>query len=320
MDGSLQVIGRPVEYASVAMDSLDGGSASPIGDPGDRVVIPDVLPDNMRGFVAAGYLDGKGAPMRTATGGGKDAFDGYFIAAGVEAALGRQAMIGLALSNTDLSGSTAVAPQSAEGQLFQGTAYANYRADSGLTLNGLFSFGEFDTETTRLTAVGPSVFTLKTSDGARAMAGEVGLGFRAANDQIAFTPGVSLRASKISYGPTTETGGGPALQYQRDGSTAVEGRLGLTVSGLSPTFRPYASAAMVHAYSDPTSTFGANFVGGVGPDAIFALGSDDRNWAEVAVGLEAVRDTWRVTVAAETTLGRDDVETRSYRAAVSVRF
>lgn len=320
MDGSLQVIGRPVEYASVAMDSLDGGSASPIGDPGDRVVIPDVLPDNMRGFVAAGYLDGKGAPMRTATGGGKDAFDGYFIAAGVEAALGRQAMIGLALSNTDLSGSTAVAPQSAEGQLFQGTAYANYRADSGLTLNGLFSFGEFDTETTRLTAVGPSVFTLKTSDGARAMAGEVGLGFRAANDQIAFTPGASLRASKISYGPTTETGGGPALQYQRDGSTAVEGRLGLTVSGLSPTFRPYASAAMVHAYSDPTSTFGANFVGGVGPDAIFALGSDDRNWAEVAVGLEAVRDTWRVTVAAETTLGRDDVETRSYRAAVSVRF
>ena len=320
MDGSLQVIGRPVEYASVALDSLDGGSASPIGDPGDRVVIPDVLPDNMRGFVAAGYLDGKGAPMRTATGGGKDAFDGYFIAAGVEAALGRQAMIGLALSNTDLSGSTAVAPQSAEGQLFQGTAYANYRAESGLTLNGLFSFGEFDTETTRLTAVGPGVFTLKTSDGARAMAGEVGLGFRAANDQIAFTPGVSLRASKISYGPTTETGGGPALQYQRDGSTAVEGRLGLTVSGLSPTFRPYASAAMVHAYSDPTSTFGANFVGGVGPDAIFALGSDDRNWAEVAVGLEAVRDTWRVTVAAETTLGRDDVETRSYRAAVSVRF
>ena len=62
------------------------------------------------------------------------------------------------------------------------------------------------------------------------------------------------------------------------------------------------------------------FVGGVGPDAIFALGSDDRNWAEVAVGLEAVQDTWRLNVAAETTVGRDDVENRSYRAAVSVRF
>ncbi|HWQ86645.1 autotransporter domain-containing protein [Brevundimonas sp.] len=320
MDGSLQVIGRPVDYASVAMDSLDGGSVSPLGETGESVVVPDVLPDGLRAFVAAGYLDGEGAPMSTATGGGKDSFDGYFIAAGVEAALGRQAMLGLAVSTTELSGSTAVAPQSAEGRLFLGTAYANWRADSGLVLNGMFSFGEFDTETTRLAAVGPGVFTLKTSDGARAMAGEIGLGFRTENDQVSVTPGASLRASKINYGPTTETGGGPALQYQRESADALEGRLGLTVSGRSSTFRPYASAAAVHAFADPVSSFGANFVGGVGPDAVFALGSQDRNWIEVGVGLEAIRDVWRFTVAAETTLSRDDVENRSVRAAASIRF
>lgn len=321
MDGSLQVIGRPIDYASAALDSLDGGFASPLGESGGAVVIPDVLPGNMRGFVAAGYLDGKGEPMTTAApGGGEDEFDGYFIAAGLETALSRQAMLGLAVSTTDLSGATAAAPQTAEGELFQGTVYANWRADSGWLVNGMFSFGEFDTETTRLVAVGPTIYTLRTSDSARAMAGEVGLGFRSANDQVSVTPGASLRASKINYGPTTETGGGPALTYQRESADAVEGRLGLVVSGLSPTFRPWASAAAVHAFSDPVSTFGANFVGGVGPDAVFALGSHDRNWAEVGVGLEAIRDTWRFTVAAETTVGRDDVETQSYRAAVSVRF
>ena len=139
-------------------------------------------------------------------------------------------------------------------------------------------------------------------------------------DQVSVTPGLSLRASKITYGPTSETGGGPALTYQRESTTAIESRFGVVVAGLSPTFRPYGSVAWVHGLADTASSFGANFVGGVGPDAVFALGSDDRDWAEVGVGLEAIQNNWRFTVAAETTLGRDDVETQSYRAAATIRF
>lgn len=321
IDGSLQVLGRPIDYASVALDSLDGGVSSPMGDPGDDVVIPDVLPENMRGFVAAGYLDGKGEPMTTAIpGGGEDEFDGFFIAAGLETALNRQTMLGFGVSTTDLSGTTAVAPQAAEGDLFLGTVYINHEMDGGWLANGMFTMGEFDTETTRIATVGPNTFTLTTEDSARAMGGEFGLGFRSANDQVSVTPGVSLRASKITYGPTTETGGGPALTYQRESTTAIESRVGVAISGLSPTFRPYANAAWVHGWADEASSFGANFVGGVGPGVVFALGGDDKDWAEVGVGLEAIQDNWRFTVAAETTLGRDDVENRSYRAAVSVKF
>jgi uncharacterized protein YhjY with autotransporter beta-barrel domain len=321
MDGSLQVLGRPVDYASVALDSLDGGISSPIGDPGDDVVIPNVLPENMRGFVAAGYLDGKGEPMTTALpGGGEDEFDGYFIAGGIETALNRQTMLGFGLSTTNLDGTTANAPQSAEGDLFLGTVYLNHLADNGWLANGMFTMGEFDTETTRLAVVGPNTFTLTTEDSARAMGGEFGIGFRSVGEQVSVTPGASLRASKITYGPTTESGGGPALQYQRESTTAIESRLGFAISGLSPTFRPYGSAAWVHGWADTASSFGANFVGGVGPDVVFALGSDDKDWVELGLGLEAIQDSWRFTVAADTTLGRSDVETHSYRAAVSVKF
>lgn len=320
MDGSLQVIGRPVDYASAAMDDLGGGSVSPMGE-GESSIIPDVLPENMRGFVAAGYLDGEGAPMiGAAPTGGKDQFDGYFIAGGVESALSPRTMIGFGLSLTDLSGTTAVAPQAAEGQLFTGTVYMNHQADDGWLANGMFTLGEFDTDTTRIVAVGPNTYTLKASEGARAMGGEFGIGFRSIGEQISVTPGASLRASQINYGPTTETGGGPALHYERESASAVEGRVGVLVSGLSPTFRPYGSAAWVHGFSDEGSTFGANFVGGVGPDVVFALNSDDSDWAEIGVGLEAIHDTWRFTVAAETTLGRDDVETRSLRAAATIKF
>lgn len=321
LDGSLQVLGRPVDYASVALDSLDGGVSSPMSDPGDDIVIPDVLPENMRGFVAAGYLDGKGEPMTTALpGGGEDEFDGFYIAAGLETALNRQTLLGFGLSTTNLDGATANAPQAAEGDLFLGTVYINHETPGGWLANGMFTMGEFDTETTRVVAVGPGAFTLRTEDSARAMGGEFGLGFRSVGEQASVTPGASLRASKITYGPATETGGGPALTYQRESTTAIESRVGVAISGLSPTFRPYANASWVHAWADTASSFGANFVGGVGPDVVFALGSDDKDWAEVGVGLEAIQDDWRFTVAAETTVGRDDVETQSYRAAISVRF
>lgn len=319
LDGSFEVIGRPVDYASAAVDSLDGGSISPVGD-NQTTVVPGALPDGMRGFIAAGYLDGKGAPMATAPGGGEDEFDGYFIATGLEAALGRQGVIGLALSTTDLSGSTAVLPQAADGQLWLATLYGNYQSDAGLTFNSQFSFGRFDTTTERQVVIGPNTFTLRAEDEVDVLAGEIGLGYRISRDQFTVTPGASLRASAMNYGPTVETGGGPALVYHRDDSNSVESRLGFTVAGVSPTFRPWATANYVHALDDQPAAFGANFVGGVGPDALFALASDDQDWFEVGVGLEAIRDTWRFTVGAESTLGRDNVESQSYRAAVSFRF
>ncbi|MDP3801048.1 autotransporter domain-containing protein [Brevundimonas sp.] len=320
LDGSLEVIGRPVDYALAGRDSLDGGLISPLGEAGESVVVPGALPDNMRAFIAAGYLDGRGAPMSTAVGGGEDEFDGYFIATGAETAIDPRRIVGFALSATDLSGETAVLPQSADGQLWQAAVYGQYRGDGGLVLDGQISFGRFDVETLRMAAVGPSVFTLRTEDEAGVVGGEIGAGYRMLRQNVSITPGVSLRASRISYGTTVETGGGPALRYERDDSTSIEGRIGVSVSGTSPTFRPWANAAYVHAFEDQPAAFGANFVGGVGPDALFALASDDSDWAEVGLGLDAIRDTWRVTVAAETTLGRSDVENRSYRAEVAFRF
>lgn len=319
LDGSFEVIGRPMEYASAAMDSLDGGSFSPVGETA-ATVVPGALPDGMRGFIAAGYLDGKGAPLANGIGAGKDEFDGYFIATGVEGALGRNGIIGLALSTTDISGSTAILPQSADGQLWLATLYANHLSDNGLTFNGQFSFGQSDTSTSRLVTVGPSTFTLKTDDQVDVLAAELGMGYRMAREQFTLTPGASLRVSQMNYGPTVETGGGPALQYTREDVSSVEGRLGFTAGLRSPTFRPWASANYVHAFSDRPTTFGANFVGGGGPDALFALTSEDKDWFEVGIGVEAVRDNWRINVGADSTIARDDIENRSLRASVSFRF
>lgn len=319
-DGSIEVIGRPVDYASAARDSLDGGSISPLGDSGESRIVPGSLPDNMRGYIAAGYLDGRSAPMSTVAGASDDRFDGYFIATGVEAALDRHQVIGAALSTSDLSGETAGLPQSADGQLWQVAIYGRRQSDNGLILDGQLSVGRFDVETQRLAMVGASVFTLRTEDEADVLAGEIGVGYRTVREEVSITPEASLRASRISYGPTVETGGGPALAYQREDSKSLEGRIGLSVAGLSPTFRPWVTAHYVHAFEDQPAAFGANFVGGVGPDVLFALANDDPDWGEIGVGFEAVRDSWRATVGAETTVGRSDLVNRSLRAEVAFRF
>ena len=168
--------------------------------------------------------------------------------------------------------------------------------------------------------VGPSTFTLQTDDQVDVLAAELGMGYRMVHEQFTVTPGASLRASRTNYGPTVETGGGPALQYTREDVSSVEGRLGFTAGARSPIFRPWASVNYVHAFSDRPTAFGANFVGGVGPDALFALASEDKDWFEVGIGLEAVRDSWRVNVGADSTVERDDIENRSFRASVSFRF
>jgi outer membrane autotransporter protein len=320
MDGSVQVIGRPLDYAAVAMDSLDAGLTSPVGGDSESSVVQNALPRNMRGFVAAGYVDGKGAAMRTAIGGGEDEFDGYFIAAGVETAINPHAVMGVSLSNTDLSGSTAVAPGSVDGQLFQGALYGAYHADSGLSVNGLLSYGQYSADTSRVVAVGPSTFTLEGSEDASVITGEFGVGYTVANSQISVTPNASMRASVINTDGYSETGGGPALTFRADQDSAVDGRIGVTVAGLSPSFRPYASATVVHAFDTSRSQIDANFVGGIGSDVVFALGGDDTDWAEIGVGVESIHDNLRITLSAETTAGRDDVETQSYRAAISLKF
>jgi hypothetical protein len=321
MDGQLELIGRPVDYALSALDAMgESVSRSPVDGAGETTIVPGALPDNMRAYLAAGYLDGRAAPMPTGLAGGKDEFDGYFIAGGVETAVGHNGMVGASLSSTDLSGSTSALPQQAEGRLWQGTVYGKTESERGLILSGQLSLGRLNTETQRLAAVGPTIFTLTSEDEATVMAAEFGAAVRVVGDQITVTPSASVRASQIEYNLTTETGGGPALTYRREATSGVEGRLGVAIAANSPTFRPWVSAAVVHAFNEQPSVVAANFVGGVGPDALFPLVSTDKDWAEVGFGLNAVHENWRVTVAADTTLGRDDVEAQTYRASVSYRF
>ena len=57
-----------------------------------------------------------------------------------------------------------------------------------------------------------------------------------------------------------------------------------------------------------------------GPNPRFLLASIDRNWFEVSGGVSYTAGNIELSLTADTTAGRDDVQNQSYRGAITLRF
>jgi outer membrane autotransporter protein len=288
----------------------------------DASVQPDVvesrLPETMSAFVAAGYLDGESRPMQTAMPfAGNDQFDGFYVAGGIESELGDTGAVGVALSYSDLEGSTAIGGQTADGQLFQATVYGKQEMGR-LILDGQLSAGLLETGTERPGNLPGQSFTLRSDASSLALAGEIGLGAMF-GERLRFGPRAALRASHLSFGRISETGGPTALSIDRDDHDSFQGRAGVVIDGVGRV-RPNVSATYVHEFKDRSPFFGANFVGGIGPNVLFDTAGQDEDWFEVSGGLTITTGQIELSVSADTTLDREDVENQSYRAAVKFRF
>ncbi|MEG3083356.1 autotransporter domain-containing protein [Sphingomonas sp. PB2P12] len=323
MGGTLALIGKPFQVASLMASDLPGGQDM-MSDTGGPVMQSGKLPDDMSGFIAGGYIDGRSRSMPTAIPfGGRDDFDGYFIAGGLEKQAGEGTVIGLSVSYTDTDGTTGGIPQRAKGALYQGTVYGKLESASGIILDTQFSAGAFVAKTDRTVGFVGTSYRLRSTDNALTLVGEVGLGKAFDLSMLKVGPRVSIRASHIGFGKSIETGGqdgsGPALYVDRDSFDSVQGRAGLFLSG-GASLKPYVAANYVHDFNSTPGVFGANFVGGIGPNALFALAGQDKNWGEVSAGLTLVGDRVDVSIGADTNVERKDVSNQTYKGSISIRF
>lgn len=319
--GSVATLGNPLQTVS-RMSAGQLQSGQPVMGYGqDAEEDSGALPDTVSVFFAGGYLDGQSNSMATAVPfGGDDNYDGYYVAAGVESELGDNAGLGFALSYSDIHGTTGGAPQGATGELYQGTLYGKLQSDSGLTLDTQVSAAMFRAKTERTAVLGPTTYTLTSKDDVLALSGEVGLSKLFDMGSLQIGPRIAGRASQIGFTPTVERGGPPALAFDRGRYDSLQGLAGLTLSGGTMKFRPYASAYYVHEFEDKPAAFAANFVGGVGLPAAFALTGTDKDWFEVSGGIAFGGENFEVALGADTTIGRSDVSNQSYRGTVTFRF
>ncbi|MEC3910039.1 autotransporter outer membrane beta-barrel domain-containing protein [Sphingobium sp. CR2-8] len=277
-----------------------------------------MLPEDVSAFLAGGYIDGSAAPMRSIAPLGRDQFDGWYAAAGVEKAFNDDGVIGLSVAFSQLKGDTAVGDTN-RARLYQGTVYGAFNL-GGIKLDAVGSAGTLATKARRAFTLGTTPYTLYGSDQELALSGELGLSKALGDDAFSIVPRASIRGAYISGGNIAEYGGDAALVIKRHAIQSAQGRLGATAKINSGGFRPYVTANFVHEFRDQPAFFLANLVGGNGGLAPFALGGSDKNWGELGGGLTLTTGTIDLTLSADTTAWRKDIKYQSYRAAVKFRF
>ena len=317
--GSVAFYGAPggVLGTMSASAMISASDALASGAP-DRLV-ENALPEDMSAYFAGGYIDGKSDGAPTAVPYVGDEFDGYYFSGGLEKAFVGDGFAGIAVTYAHMKGKPGDPTRSVKGNLYQLSFYGANRFASGLTLDAQLSAGAYDIDAARSIAVGPTTYDLSSNSTPFTMTGEIGLGKDlATNSNIEITPRVAVRYANIKFDRVAEQGGGPALQYKLDNYESLQGRAGVRIAGKGK-IQPYVTGTYVHDFDDKPDQFGANFVGGVGPNAFFALPGDDQDWAEVGAGISTTGPV-SIGISAETTIERSDVSYQTYRASVSVKF
>ena len=321
--GTLAIIGRPIELAAINTNGIGNGAGGvqPVAsDTGAAMVQEGRLPEDTSAYLAGGYIDGSSRSMPLAMPfGGRDRFNGFYIAGGIEKQLDSDSIVGFSLSFTDVRGNTNAAPQTASGQLILGTIYSRFEAGSGISIDGQISAGLYNSTTVRNVSLVGTPFALTARDNSLVIGSEVGVQKSFTSGKFEIDPRIGLRTNLVGFSRTAETGGGPALAIDRSSRLSAQGRVGFNAA-YNGAIRPYVSAYFVREFANLPTTVGGNFVGGIGGNAAFLLGTATRNWGEVSGGISYVTGEVEFSLSADTTISRSDVENRSYRGGFRVRF
>ncbi len=317
--GTVAMIGKPLEFA--ANEAVMPGRASQVSDTPTSTVAQNVLPSTVAAYLAGGYIDGSAAPMpATVPAGGRERFDGFYIAAGLEAQLDDNAVIGFGLSYSDIDGDR-VANQQARGELIQGTLYGKVGQTVGASLDAQFSAGVYQSNVRRSGTFLGTPYDFYGQDDAFTLSTEVGASYNLGSESFTFGPRAAIRASRIEFGKVAEQGGGgPALTIDGEKFDSFQLRGGVQARGNTGGVRPFLSAYVVHDLEDRPGFFQAGLLGGTAARAPFLIASQDQTWGEVGGGITFGTDKFEFSLAADTTVERDDVRNQSYRAGVTVRF
>lgn len=326
MGGTIAMIGQPLGIAATATSgaALPGAmAAAATAQDGQETTVMDSssLDSSFAIYLGGGYLNGKSAPMPTAlTNGRRDFFDGFFVVGGFEYLPRDGVVLGISGGYSDVDANV-VRGQSVAGQLIEGSVYGAVTTPGGLIVDGRVSAGSFKVDTARTVAVGTGVFNLRTDDDSLSITAELGLSRPFETKTIVFTPRVAAQYQYIGFDDVRETGGGPALDIDRNKFDSLQVRVGASASAKkTAVFRPYIYADYVYDVMEGDRFFGANFAGSTTGRFPFAYRSDDDSWAEAGVGLTISQPTFDFTASIDTTVGRQDFQAQQYSLSALVRF
>ncbi len=316
--GTLTLAGNPAALAfGAAVDTASLLGHAQTADSSVR----RILPQDVSAFLQAGYIDGRSSPLFSEE--GRDAVTGWFVTGGVELHSDQRSKLGLALAYASTEGDPDPL-QTSDGELVSGTAYGTHRLANGVVLDAAFNFGTHDYATERLVVVGASSFTQRSDESVLSFGTEMGVSKILDQGDFRVTPRGSIRSSSIDFKGVRETGGAAALTVETGNYTSLQARIGLKLDAPykndDVTINPHISAALAHEFLDSEPGFLVGFANGTGGSVPILASDRESAWGEVSAGIEFASETAKLDLSVQTTVGRDDIDFRTYRAAVSWKF
>ncbi|GAB5487642.1 MAG: hypothetical protein Pars2KO_12120 [Parasphingorhabdus sp.] len=327
--GTIAVIGQPVQLAAASLGGYGiNGSSNAVVNAAASSAASETrsggVNEDMAIYLSGGFVNGDSGSMPltnpAAGSDGEDEFDGFFIGGGLEYYFDEDALIGVSAYYSDVDAGVELSQQ-AESRTILGSVYGQMKTFWDLTLDARISAGTYKVETLRNVALGGQTFNLTTDDSSFVFSSEVGLSKELNLLDAIVAPGIKGRAAMVNFDTVSEAGGGPALTYVRPDYNSVQGLAGVEFkSKPNKPLQLRASVYYVHEFNNNPASVGANFVGGTGPLAGFALVNPDRDWGEASIGLRYNSGNVSFDLSADSTLGRSDVDSQVYSGAVTFRF
>lgn len=318
--GSVTVMGNPVQMASNAEYMSTMADTGQLQDAiGMDVKTTHTIPDDYAIYLSGSFIDGSGSAMPSTQNYADEDFDGWSVVAGIEHAVSEKITVGASFSYTELQADAAL-NQLAETDHIAGTLYGQLRSSQNVVLDGQFSVGSFGTTNTRTVAF-PATTTLISDDDSLAFTADIQISKPMQKGSVTIVPKASLRNSLINFDAVEEQGGIPGLIINRDKYLSTQGRIGLDLmTNAASKAQLRLTGDLVQEFNDGSNNFSAGFVGAGGVSAPFLLFGTDRTWGEIGAGIDFDLGKTTINLAADTTVGRKDIEARTYSAGVTVQF
>lgn len=318
--GSVTVMGNPVQMASNAEYMSTMADTGQLQDAiGMDVKTTHTIPDDYAIYLSGSFIDGSGSAMPSTQNYANEDFDGWSVVAGIEHAVSEKITVGASFSYTELQADAAL-NQLAETDHIAGTIYGQLRSSQNVVLDGQFSVGSFGTTNTRTVAF-PATTTLTSDDDSMAFTADIQISKPMQKGSVTIVPKASLRNSLINFDAVEEQGGLPGLIINRDKYLSTQGRIGLDLmTNAASKAQLRLTGDLVREFNDGSDNFSAGFVGAGGVSAPFLLFGTDRTWGEIGAGIDFDLGKTTINLAADTTVGRKDIEARTYSAGVTVQF
>lgn len=318
--GKIRIIGAPGVLNNRHLTNSTASQMSFAGNYQSSDWNAVALPENMSGFMSAGYNQ---SALAFSGNGTEDQQGSWHIAMGLEFALDDRTNFGTAFGYAD--GAQQVGGSLANVETNQASVYGSYDLGRSFYLGGQASIGYSRIDSTSRLSAGLSQNNLNTNS--LTFATEIEAGYNIDMDGLTLTPRASIGYSSYAVSGFRDGAGDLALAVDDISRSGVDAKVGLKLSGSSKlgfasgwSFHPEMKVDYVNRLSGNDTNFLVRFLDAENVALALPIGLQDSSYGEVKGGFQFTNGPLSIGGALESRIGQQIY--RDDRAVVnmSVRF